>query len=122
MYNTKEIMHALQKLQATGIKIAIDDFGTGYSSMSYLKDLPINTLKIDQSFIQDIKEDYENSEIALAIINLAKSLKLDVIAEGVEKEHQKQYLIENNCEHMQGFYFSKPIPAKTFEEQYLEKL
>lgn len=121
MYNTNETIQALIALQSTGIKIAIDDFGTGYSSMTYLTTLPINTLKIDQSFIQDINEEYQNSEIALAIINLVKSLRLEVIAEGVEKEHQKQYLLENNCENMQGYYFSKPIPASLFEEQYFTK-
>ncbi|KAA0546097.1 EAL domain-containing protein [Bacillus sp. BGMRC 2118] len=118
MYNTNETIQTLVSLQSTGMKIAIDDFGTGYSSMSYLTSLPVNTLKIDQSFIQAITEEYQNSEIASAIINLVKSLQLEVIAEGVEKEHQKQYLLDNNCENMQGFYFSRPIPADVFENHY----
>ncbi|MBM6616862.1 bifunctional diguanylate cyclase/phosphodiesterase [Bacillus suaedaesalsae] len=122
MYNTNETIQALISLQSAGMKIAIDDFGTGYSSMSYLTSLPINTLKIDQSFIQDITEEYQNSEIASAIINLVKSLQLEVIAEGVEKEHQKQYLLDHNCENMQGFYFSKPIPANLFEKQYINRI
>lgn len=98
-----------------GISISIDDFGTGYSSLSYLKNLPINALKIDKSFIQDIKEDYSNSEIAEAIINLAKSLRLMVIAEGVEKEFQKEFLLSKDCFYTQGYLFSKPLNKEDFE-------
>ncbi len=119
MYNTVDIIQALRELQKLGVKIAVDDFGTGYSSLSYLKSLPINTLKIDRSFIKDIQENYQNSEIAHAVIHLAKSLKLEVVAEGVELAHQRDYLVENECYMMQGYLFSKPIPAREFEERYL---
>ncbi|WP_342042450.1 EAL domain-containing protein [Bacillus sp. OTU2372] len=114
--NSAEIVQSLQTLQNQGISISIDDFGTGYSSLSYLKDLPINTLKIDQSFIQNINEGLENTEIPEAIINLARGLHLDVIAEGVEKEHQKEFLLTKNCVLMQGYLFSKPLSSVAFEK------
>jgi len=114
--NSAEIVQSLQALQNQGISISIDDFGTGYSSLSYLKDLPINTLKIDQSFIQNINEGLENTEIPEAIINLARGLHLDVIAEGVEKEHQKEFLLTKNCVLMQGYLFSKPLSSAEFEK------
>ncbi|NHM31573.1 EAL domain-containing protein [Neobacillus terrae] len=116
LYNTNETIAALSELRDEGIRVAIDDFGTGYSSLSYLKRLPINTLKIDRSFITDIDEAYNNAEIAYAIINLAKSLRLQVIAEGVEKAYQVQYLLENECTEMQGYYYSKPAKASDFED------
>ncbi|WP_251033936.1 EAL domain-containing protein [Priestia megaterium] len=92
LMNAEETIKALHLLKKYGISISIDDFGTRYSSLSYLKNLPINCLKIDRSFIQDIQEDYSNSEIAQAIISLSQSLKLEVIAEGVEEEYQKAFL------------------------------
>ena len=116
LYNTNETIAALCELRNEGIRVAIDDFGTGYSSLSYLKRLPINTLKIDRSFITDIDEAYNNAEIAYAIINLAKSLRLHVIAEGVEEAYQIQYLLENECTEMQGYYYSKPVKASDFED------
>ncbi|WP_088104313.1 EAL domain-containing protein [Halalkalibacter urbisdiaboli] len=116
LYNTKETIKALKDLQEFGISISIDDFGTGYSSLSYLKTLPINCLKIDRSFIQDIRDDYSNSEIPEAIINLSRSLRLQVIAEGVEEEYQKEFLIQNECYFMQGFLFSKPLCKQEFEQ------
>ena len=113
--NSTEIVQSLKSLQKFGISVSIDDFGTGYSSLSYLKDLPINTLKIDKSFIQNIDEDYRNSEIPEAVINLARSLHLNVIAEGVEKEYQKDFLLSKNCVQMQGYLFSKPLSKEEFE-------
>jgi diguanylate cyclase len=118
--NSSEIVESLKTLQNMGIAISIDDFGTGYSSLNYLKNLPINTLKIDKSFIQDIHEDYANSEIPEAIINLARSLHLNVIAEGVEKEYQRDFLLSKNCIQMQGYLFSKPLNKAEFE-QFLQK-
>ncbi|WP_018393502.1 EAL domain-containing protein [Bacillus sp. 37MA] len=120
LYNLEETIKALKEMQEYGISIAIDDFGTGYSSLSYLKTLPIDCLKIDRSFIQDITEDYSQSEIAEAIINLTRGLKLKVIAEGVEEEYQKEFLLKNECDHMQGYLFSKPL-CKTDLEQYLRE-
>ncbi|MGN7228751.1 EAL domain-containing protein [Priestia megaterium] len=119
LMNAEETIKALHLLKKYGISISIDDFGTGYSSLSYLKKLPIDCLKIDRSFIQDIQEDYSNSEIAQAIISLSQSLKLQVIAEGVEEEYQKAFLMENGCDHMQGYLFSKPLAAKDFEAAFL---
>ncbi|WP_332695524.1 bifunctional diguanylate cyclase/phosphodiesterase [Halalkalibacter lacteus] len=116
LFNSKETIKALKDLQQYGISISIDDFGTGYSSLSYLRTLPINCLKIDRSFIQDIREDHGNSAIVEAIINLARSLNLHVIAEGVEKEYQKELLVKNECYHMQGYLFSKPLCKQEFEQ------
>lgn len=115
-----ELVQSLQSIKDMGIAIAIDDFGTGYSSLSYLKNLPIDALKIDRSFIQNINEDFGNSEIPEAIMNLARSLHLKVIAEGVEKEFQKEFLLSKNCELMQGYLFSKPLNKEDFEK-YLQK-
>jgi diguanylate cyclase (GGDEF)-like protein len=119
LMNAEETIKALHLLKKYGISISIDDFGTGYSSLSYLKKLPIDCLKIDRSFIQDIQEDYSHSEIAQAIISLSQSLKLEVIAEGVEEEYQKAFLIKNGCVHMQGYLFSKPLAAEDFEAAFL---
>ncbi|MGG0307087.1 EAL domain-containing protein [Priestia megaterium] len=119
LMNAEETIKALHLLKKYGISISIDDFGTGYSSLSYLKKLPIDCLKIDRSFIQDIQEDYSNSEIAQAIISLSQSLKLQVIAEGVEEEYQKAFLMKNGCVHMQGYLFSKPLAAEDFEAAFL---
>ncbi|OIK11875.1 GGDEF domain-containing protein [Bacillus sp. MUM 116] len=113
--NSTELVQSLQSLQDMGISISIDDFGTGYSSLSYLKNLPINTLKIDKSFIQNISENLANTEIPEAIINMARGLQLDVIAEGVETEYQKEFLIAKNCVQMQGYLFSKPLSHDAFE-------
>ena len=113
--NSVEIVDSLREFQTYGISISIDDFGTGYSSLSYLKDLPINTLKIDKSFIQNINESLENTEIPEAIINLARGLHMDVIAEGVEKKHQKEFLLSKDCVQMQGYLFSKPLNSEDFE-------
>ncbi|WP_332634141.1 putative bifunctional diguanylate cyclase/phosphodiesterase [Halalkalibacter flavus] len=115
LFNSKETIRALKGLQEYGISISIDDFGTGYSSLSYLKTLPINCLKIDRSFIQDIQEDHSNSEIAETVIHLARGLRLHVIAEGVEEEYQKEFLMKNDCYHMQGYLFSKPVCAEELE-------
>jgi diguanylate cyclase (GGDEF)-like protein/PAS domain S-box-containing protein len=125
MKNHKEAIAKLQKINAMGIGISIDDFGTGYSSLSLLKRLPINRLKIDRSFIENIPEDEEDIAIVKAIIALAKSLKLDLIAEGVETNEQKEFLVANGCSHIQGFYYSRPISAEemqNFLQKYLENM
>ncbi|MGM0878071.1 MAG: putative bifunctional diguanylate cyclase/phosphodiesterase [Bacillota bacterium] len=114
--HSQETIKALESLKDFGIYISIDDFGVGYSSLTYLKTLPINCLKIDKSFIQEITEDLRNKEIAEAVINLARSLKLEVIAEGVEQEYQKDYLLKNDCFMMQGYLFSKPLCKDEFEQ------
>jgi diguanylate cyclase (GGDEF)-like protein/PAS domain S-box-containing protein len=115
MQNSDEAITLLHKLRLMGVRISLDDFGTGYSSLSYLKRLPINTLKIDQSFVRDISRDSVNAAIAKAIIEMAHTLRLNVIAEGVETEEQLSSLRDMKCDHMQGYLFSKPVPSKEFE-------
>ena len=103
-------VQTLHELKGIGINIAVDDFGTGYSSLSYLKQFPLDRIKIDQSFVRDLDQSMESAEITQAIITMAHSLNLQVIAEGVETQHQRAFLIMQNCEELQGFYFSKPLP------------
>ena len=109
----------LKEINALGIGISIDDFGTGYSSLSLLKRLPINRLKIDRSFIFDILTDPDDMAIVQTIIVLAKSLKLNIIAEGVETVEQRDLLIAHGCSNMQGHYFSPAIPAEAFKKKFL---
>jgi diguanylate cyclase (GGDEF)-like protein/PAS domain S-box-containing protein len=111
MTDVERAIGVLRNLKSLGVKLSIDDFGTGYSSLSYLKRFPIDVLKIDQSFVRDITVDAEDAAIAAAIISLAHSLKLQVIAEGVETEAQLTFLRRHGCDQMQGYYFSRPVPA-----------
>jgi diguanylate cyclase (GGDEF)-like protein len=111
-------VNMLKELKAIGVTLAIDDFGTGYSSLTYLKHFPINRLKIDQLFIRDIITNSDDASIAEAIIAMAGSLNMDVIAEGVETREQVEFLESRNCHEMQGFYFSRPVS----EEKILEIL
>lgn len=111
MHSPDKAVKLLSAMRAMGISIAMDDFGIGYSSLSQLKRLPINTLKIDRSFIKDLMMNNEDAAITGAIIAMAKSLHLNVVAEGVETEDQLLFLKERNCNEMQGYLFSKPLPA-----------
>lgn len=120
MQNAEFTIEVLSRLQAMGVKIAIDDFGTGYSSLSYLKHFPVNTIKIDRCFVQDITTDRHDATISLAIIDLAHSLNLKVIAEGVETDDQIQFLKEHNCDQFQGYFFSPPLPASEFEKMLVD--
>jgi len=104
----------LAQLRALGIKISIDDFGTGYSSLSYLRRFPVNTLKIDQSFVRNISSDANDAGIIQAIISLGHTLNLNVLAEGVETEEEYRFLLDNHCDDMQGYYFSKPVAQDAF--------
>jgi diguanylate cyclase (GGDEF)-like protein/PAS domain S-box-containing protein len=116
MKNPELTLKTLHELKAMGVHIAIDDFGTGYSSLSYLNKFPIDTLKIDRSFLGDLRNDQNDSAIVLAVIALAHSLKLKVIAEGVENEGQADYLAIHDCEKVQGYLFSPPVNADDFEK------
>ena len=117
--NSKVTIKKMKELKQLGVNIAIDDFGTGYSSLGYLKNFPIDFLKIDRSFIQDIVQDDDNAAITNTIITLAQNLNLQVIAEGVETVEQLEFLKSKNCFIMQGFYFSRPITARDLEFKYL---
>jgi len=111
-----EVTTVLKELAALGVRIAIDDFGTGYSSLAYLKRFPVEILKIDQSFIAGIEFEGENRAIVAAIIGLAGSLGLKVVAEGVETAEQLNVLRELGCDIAQGFYISHPVPPDAFED------
>ncbi|MDP3844715.1 MAG: EAL domain-containing protein [Oxalobacteraceae bacterium] len=115
MTDVEHAIGILRELKALGLQLSIDDFGTGYSSLSYLKRFPIDVLKIDQSFVRDITIDPDDAAIVAAIISLAHSLRINVIAEGVETAAQLAYLRRNQCDEMQGYYFSRPVPADAFE-------
>jgi diguanylate cyclase (GGDEF)-like protein len=121
LMNRQEMAIAtLSRLKTMGIHISVDDFGTGYSSLSYLKRLPIDCLKVDRSFVQDITADPNDASITRAIIKLAHSLKLSVVAEGVESEGQLGMLIANKCDVIQGYYFSRPVPLKDLHRMLAE--
>jgi diguanylate cyclase (GGDEF)-like protein/PAS domain S-box-containing protein len=115
MKNTDRIREILQQLKGMGIKVAIDDFGTGYSSLAYLKKFNIDTIKIDRSFIYNLQDSRDNEIITAAIINLARSLNMKTVAEGVEMEEQREFLRQHQCDEMQGFLFSRPLPVTQFE-------
>ncbi len=100
---------ALAKLKELGVKLAIDDFGTGYSSLSYLKRFDVDRLKIDKSFIDNVDTDANTAALTRAIINMARSLNIKVIAEGVETKAQLDFLREHGCDEIQGYYFSPPV-------------
>src|SRR5512139_159137 len=112
MENPERAIGQLQALRGFGIQLTIDDFGTGYSSLAYLKRLPIQMLKLDRTFVGDIETDPSDAEISAATLALAHNLGLKVTAEGVETEAQRDYLIQHQCDSMQGFLFSKPLPAE----------
>ena len=111
----KNVIATMNALQETGIKLSLDDFGTGYSSLQYLKALPLNQLKIDQSFVRDIATGYRDRAIVLTIITMANSLGLEVIAEGVETSEQRDFLYNNGCSMYQGYFFSKPLEIGALE-------
>ena len=114
MHNREQAILLMDGLKAAGFTLSIDDFGTGYSSLAYLKRFPVDSVKIDRSFIKDIPDDPNDTAIVLAIVAMAHTLGLKVIAEGVETSQQLQTLVESNCDQYQGFYFSKAVPAAAF--------
>jgi|GEM_PF-893404 len=113
--NINDIITKMEALSKVGVRFSLDDFGTGYSSLQYLKKLPLNQLKIDQSFVRDLGTDASDRAIVRTIITMAHSLDINVIAEGVETAEQRQYLLDSGCSHYQGFLFGKPLPVEEFE-------
>ncbi|NLE24915.1 MAG: EAL domain-containing protein, partial [Clostridiaceae bacterium] len=120
MDSYKSISSSLDRLKKLGIKIALDDFGKGYSSLSYLKQLPIDTLKIDKCFIDSIQSDKDNADLTGMIVKLGQNMGLTVLAEGVEEQEQMNYLIKNGCHKIQGYLISRPLPANEILRFYKE--
>lgn len=120
MDDTEKAIRMLKELNEIGIKMALDDFGTGYSSLSYLKRFPIDKLKIDQSFVRDITTDANDATIALAVIALARGMKMNVIAEGVETAEQLAFLHAHDCDEIQGYLFSRPVPPEAFRQMLVD--
>ncbi|AKU21651.1 EAL domain-containing protein [Massilia sp. NR 4-1] len=116
--NTGDAMAFINDLHKIGVGLAIDDFGTGYSSLAYLKQLPVQTLKIDRSFIKDISTDVNDEAIAIAIIQLGKSMNLSVIAEGVETDEQAAFLLRHGCNQAQGYYYSRPVSPEDLLQRW----
>jgi EAL domain-containing protein (putative c-di-GMP-specific phosphodiesterase class I) len=116
IHDTRNFIKTLHDLKALGIKLSIDDFGTGYSSMAYLKDFPVDRLKIDKVFVGNLETESTNIGILKAIVALGHGLGLKVVAEGVETAYQQAFLHGIGCDELQGYYFSKPLPAEAFVE------
>ena len=119
MEDVKHSISSLQSIRAMGLTVAIDDFGTGFSSLSYLSKFPVDTLKIDRSFVLDMTESPQGLALVSTIINLAHALKLKVVAEGVDSDDQLRLLRVLGCDEMQGYLFSQPVPDTVFEALYL---
>ena len=118
MADTDKMLTKLKDLKNIGIKLSIDDFGTGYSSLRYLNRFPLDTLKIDRSFIKGLPSNADASAIVNAILALAKALNLKTVAEGVETKQQKTFLQNTTCDALQGYYFSKPMPIQEFQKYW----
>jgi EAL domain-containing protein (putative c-di-GMP-specific phosphodiesterase class I) len=114
MQNPERAVSTLSRLRELGISVSIDDFGTGYSSLGYLKRFPIDNVKIDRSFIKDLPHDTDDAAITRAVIAMAQSLRIRVIAEGVETREQLQFLRDHDCNECQGYFLSRPLPASNF--------
>ena len=115
--NIQQVINTMNQLHDMGISLSLDDFGTGYSSLNHLKRLPIDLLKIDQSFVRELTIGSDDAAIVKAIISLAHNLQLSVIAEGVETEAQLEYLRRNGCDEIQGYYISRPVAAEALTKQ-----
>ena len=116
MHDADQFIAMLNQLNDLGVQISIDDFGTGYSSLSYLKRFPVDRLKVDRSFVQDIATDVDDATIVRTVIALGHNLGLKVVAEGVETEQQLEFLRANHCDELQGYYFGMPLPVDEFAE------
>jgi diguanylate cyclase (GGDEF)-like protein len=121
MHDFQRTLHILQGLRAEGMRVAIDDFGTGYSSLAYLKRFPIQTLKIDRAFIKDMLDNPQDQAIVNAIIVMAHAMQMEVLAEGVERPEQLEYLLAKGCDRAQGYHFGKPVPAEEFRTLLLRQ-
>jgi EAL domain-containing protein (putative c-di-GMP-specific phosphodiesterase class I) len=119
IHNVEDTLHILTGLKALAVRIAIDDFGTGYSSLATLQRFPLDTIKIDRSFIRDITGSIDGTGLADAIIAMGKSLSLTVVAQGVETREQAEFLRTHACDELQGFYFNRPLPADQFTQLLL---
>ncbi|WP_100012957.1 EAL domain-containing protein [Lentibacillus sediminis] len=122
MENMERSIHILNEFRKLGVSLAIDDFGTAHSSLRYLKDFPIQRLKIDRSFVKEISLDQKTERITSAIIAMGQHLNLDTIAEGVETEEQLSFLRDQHCSHVQGFYYSRPVSVENIEEKYFQSV
>jgi EAL domain-containing protein (putative c-di-GMP-specific phosphodiesterase class I) len=120
MEDLRSVADVLQELKEIGVLLALDDFGTGYSSLSHLKHFPIDALKIDQSFVRNLTTDEDATGIVTAMIGMGKTLRMRVVAEGVETREQLEILQEHGCPQGQGYYFCRPLPAEEFS-QLLER-
>jgi len=120
--NWEDVATRMMELAEMGIRFSIDDFGTGYSSLAYLKRLPLHELKIDKSFVQDTPDDPNDTAIVRSILAVAKELKLRVVAEGVETQAQADFLVEQECDFLQGFLFSRPVPLESWTSQRITVL
>ena len=120
MQEVEVVVPKLKALREAGIQVAIDDFGTGYSSLSYLQHFPVNTLKIDRSFVRDIRAERADASIIDAIVAMARGLRMSLIAEGVETRNQLHYLRQQGCREIQGYIFSEPLPATEIKRLLLE--
>ncbi len=121
MQNAENTIYTLRELKALGVRISMDDFGTGYSSLNYLKRFPIDTLKLDQSFVREITSSPTDAAIATAVISMAHTLNLKVIGEGVEKEDQFEFLQKQGCDYIQGYLFSPPLAVENLEAYLAER-
>jgi EAL domain-containing protein (putative c-di-GMP-specific phosphodiesterase class I) len=122
MTNVDQAVERVAAIKEMGVRLAIDDFGTGYSSLSQLKRFPIDTLKVDRSFIRAVPSDREDRAITEAIISMGKTLGVTVVAEGVENLSQQAFLTSQNCDEMQGFLFSKPCHPDAFADLFRDTL
>ncbi len=122
LFNDAGTLAVLQELREIGVKLAIDDFGTGYSSFNYLRQFKVNRLKIDRAFVREVPENEDDAAITTAILNMARALHLDVLAEGVENARQLDFLRMHNCDSVQGFYISNPVAAEHIQEKFQNAL
>jgi EAL domain-containing protein (putative c-di-GMP-specific phosphodiesterase class I) len=116
MHDLVRALRTLTALKDMGVRIAIDNFGSGYVSLSALKQFPLDTIKIDRSFIRDVASGSEDKALAEAVIAMGRTLSLTVVAQGVETKAQVDFLREHACDELQGFYFNRPVPAEQFEK------